>query len=199
MFWDGRDSVTVCGQEHKLLYFGHLKIPCPHIYRVCFLALQSPRSLKWQLPYLCNGEIVKFIGWGHTHSQPEFAKGLLKKNPKGKEEELSPETLPEKYLWHRYLHSCWHCCLCGYSCCVLLPSQTGASDSSYSAKLWTACNIFRYLISISRAGDVLLTGMPTVANVLEFDLVFTSMWKVCWSCMIQNYRFIYLFLLERWL
>lgn len=37
---------------------------------------------NWEFPYVCNGEIVKLIVRDHTHSQPEFVKGLLRKNPK---------------------------------------------------------------------------------------------------------------------
>lgn len=98
--------------------------------------------------------MVKLLNWlGEATRIPSqnLLRGCRGGIPKEKERFLLlSETLPEAYLRLRYLHSCWHCCLCGCSCCVLPLPQTVAWAGSCSAKVWTVCNIFSYLISVLR-------------------------------------------------
>lgn len=87
---------------------------------------------------------------------------------------LLTETLPEKYLCLRYDPSCWHCCLCGYSCHVLPPPWTVACASSHSAGVWRVCGVVsRWCLAKQHAHSC------RCITVLKCLLIFTGMCKAC--------------------
>lgn len=122
--------------------------------------------------------ILNFFDWlGEATHVPNqnLLRGCWGGIPKEKKKFLLlTETLPKKYLYLWYHPSCWHCCLCGYSCHVLPPPWTVACASSLSAGVWTVCNIFsRWYLAKQHAHSC--KGI----TVLKCVLIFTGMCKAC--------------------
>lgn len=147
-----------------------------------FLIYASVKLLNWlgEAAHIPNQNFLRGI-WG----------GILKQK---KDFLFLSETLPEEYLRLRYLHSCWHCSLCGYSCCVLPQPQTVACASFSPAKVWTVCNIFRYLISIWSRWCLANQHAHSCKHIslLKCDLIFTSMCKfagAAWYRKLQYFFF----------
>lgn len=147
-----------------------------------FLIYASVKLLNWlgEAAHIPNQNFLRGI-WG----------GILKQK---KDFLFLSETLPEEYLRLRYLHSCWHCSLCGCSCCVLPQPQTVACASFSPAKVWTVCNIFRYLISIWSRWCLANQHAHSCKHIslLKCDLIFTSMCKfagAAWYRKLQYFFF----------
>lgn len=141
--------------------------------------------------------MVKLLNWlgEATHiSKQNLLRGCWEGIPKEKKQFLLlPETLPEEYLQLRYSHSCWHCCVRGYSCRVPPPPQTVTCARSCSAKVWTVCNIFRYLMSISSRWCLANQHAHSCKciSLLKCDLIFSNMCKFAEAAWYSKLHFFF--------